>query len=78
MAGSLGLGRVWGVKVYQASHKYALRTYFFTNHITESCPYFSSSKQFRPVEKRGSENMKISGWDCDFDSWSKFSILLTA
>ena len=30
------------------------------------------------VGKRGSENMKISGWDCDFDSCSKFSILLTA
>ena len=39
--------------------------------------YFPSSKQFRPLGKRGSENMKISGWDCDFDSWSKFSILLT-
>ena len=36
---------------------------------------FSSSEQFRPVGKWGSENMKR---DCDFDSWSKFSILLTA
>jgi hypothetical protein len=36
---------------------------------------FPSSKQFRPVKKQGSENMKISGWDCDFDFWSKFSII---
>ena len=32
---------------------------------------FPSSKKFRPLEKQGSENMKISSWDCDFDSWSK-------
>jgi hypothetical protein len=35
--------------------------FFLTDHIIEICSYFHSSKQFCPVEKRGSENMNISG-----------------